>query len=214
MGAKTPDFISTHIVEFCRQVSPDAMPVYVQITPEPGCEVNDCFQCIRNKVSRSGGRIQVGWSIWEWPKVYVEAEHHGVYEPRPGSPWLDITPALDPAISRRLFLPDNNAVYDFDHEGMLRDNKRHALSDDPLIQEFFSAAQSRVELLNTVPGVGMVSMDVETHAKISAAGEKQRQLSYALGMKHTTRNEPCFCGSRQKFKRCHGEARRSRHDKH
>lgn len=44
------------------------------------------------------------------------------------------------------------AVYSFENEGVLRDNQRHALNDDPLIQKFFAAAENRVALINSVPG--------------------------------------------------------------
>jgi hypothetical protein len=139
-----------------------AEPNFITITPEPSCDPNDCFECIRRKVTREGGRIQFGWSIWEWPHVYIEAEHHAVYEPPAGSPWKDITPAPSAEIRHPLFLPDNDATYDFESEGILRDNKRLALNDDPLIQELFAVAEKRVAILNSIPGVGAVCMDLET----------------------------------------------------
>jgi hypothetical protein len=35
---------------------------------------------------------------------------------------LDITPSTSPEIRSRLFLRDNTAVYDFENEGVLREN--------------------------------------------------------------------------------------------
>jgi hypothetical protein len=210
MMARTPDNISPQVQDLCRQTNPSTMPGYIAITPEPGCEPNDCFECIRRKVARDGGRIQFGWSIWEWPRVYIEAEHHAVYEPAAGRPWLDITPAAQPDIRGRLFLPDDSAVYDFGNEGVLRGNRRLALSDDPLIQEFFAAAKKRDEILNSIPGVNVKGVDVdnETLRKISSAKRELSQATLKLAMNYTPQNAPCFCGSREKFKRCHGQPRK------
>lgn len=205
MMARTPDTISAAVLDLCRQINPAATPSYIVITPEPDCEPNDCFQCTRRKVARDGGRIQFGWTIWEWPRVYVEAEHHAVYEPQGGGQWMDITPSAFPEIRRRLFLPDPSAVYDFENEGILRDNQRLALNDDPLIKEFFNAGARRVAIVNTIPGVGMVSMDITTAQTLESADQEITRLVYSLGMKYTPQNARCFCGSGEKFKRCHGQ---------
>src|SRR5205814_2153199 len=93
MTVRTPESISAHVLALCREINPDAAPVYITITPGEGCAADDCFECVRQKVERDGGSIQFGWSIWEWPRVYVEAEHHAVYEPPTGPPWVDLTPS-------------------------------------------------------------------------------------------------------------------------
>lgn len=112
---RVPDKLSAQVVDFCLQIS-SANPVYISTTPDPGCEINDCFNCVRQKVVREGGRIQFGWSIWEWPKVYIEAEHHAVYAPPDISELLDITPSavFD---TRRLFLLDDSRCLQFRKRG-------------------------------------------------------------------------------------------------
>jgi hypothetical protein len=206
--ARTPENITARIREFCQQVCPGEQPVFIGIRQEAGCEPLDCFDCVKRKVARDGGRIQHGWTIWEWPRVYLEAEHHAVFEPPAGPPWLDITPSTSPEINSRLFLPDNTAVYDFENEGVLRDNIRSALSDDPLIQKFFSAAAKRSAVLNAIPGVNVTVNDVDgaTLARVSQAEQQLGELQVALAMKYTPQNAPCFCGSGNKFKRCHGHS--------
>jgi hypothetical protein len=204
-----PASITVQILEFCRRVNPDATPVFITITPRSGCRANDCFDCVKGKVEGEGGRIQFGWSIWEWPGVSIEAEHHAVYEPAGGPPWIDITPPKNQEVRRRLFLPDNRAIFNFKSDGRSLDNQRFALNDDPLIEEFFVAAKKRVAILNGIPGWGSVEIDMDTASKLSAAeAEKERSLNKLL-MKYTSQNAPCFCGSGKKFKRCHGERRRA-----
>src|SRR5260370_21685985 len=112
----TPKAISVRIRELCQRINSGVQPIFMSIKPEPSGAASDCFECVRLKVQRYGGRIQFGWVIWEWPLVYIEAEHHAVYEPPTGPPWVDITPSAESEI-RRLFLPDNTAVYDFENEG-------------------------------------------------------------------------------------------------
>jgi hypothetical protein len=70
------------------QINPNVAPRYITITPEPSWALQNAFECVRRKVACSAGRIQAGWSIWVWPGVYLQAEHHAVYEPPAGS-WLE-----------------------------------------------------------------------------------------------------------------------------
>ena len=166
MPQSTPADITGKILELCDSIAPSSRPVFLDIRPEPGCEAADCFNCVQRKATREGGRVQYGWAIWEWPRVFVEAEHHAVFDPGSGRPWIDLTPCPNGSL-RRLFLPDDAATYDFEDEGFRRDNVRLALSDDPDIQTLFKAAERRTRFWNEIPGVGMVSL--------SPAEDRQRQ---------------------------------------
>jgi len=201
----TPAAITPEVLKLCAELNSTVQPAYIKITPATGCMPNDCFDCVRQKVARDGGRIQFGWVIWEWPRVFIEAEHHAVYE-GPGTPLEDITPSAFPDIQRRLFLPDDAAVYNFEDEGVLKPNVRLALCDDPLIDAFFAAAKEREDILNSIPGVnvGFDQVSPAVRSTILAVEQKEAQFIYQLGMKYTPRNARCFCGSDEKFKRCHG----------
>jgi hypothetical protein len=178
-------------------------PVFIRIKQEPGAAPLDCFKAVGSKVGREGGRIQFGWAIWEWPRVYLEAEHHAVYETPAGPPWVDVTPGAA-GTWRRLFLPDDTAVYDFENERVLRDNVRLAVADDPLVQQLFDAARERTQILNKLPGVGEIKIDRQTASQLAAIDLRKAQATYELALKYTPQNTQCFCGSGQKFKRCHG----------
>ncbi len=203
---QTPKFINAHVRELCDRVNAKAEPIYITIMPESGCMPNDCFECVRQKLERDGGRVQYGWAIWEWPRVFVEAEPHAVYEGPDGSPWADITPSAFSDIRQRLFLPDDAAVYDFENEGALRHNVRLAVCHDPLIEDFFAAAKEYEDALNSIPGVNVAfhQIDAAMRKKVLEADQKKQEFVSLLGMKYTTRNARCFCGSGNKFKRCHG----------
>jgi hypothetical protein len=173
---RVPEAISSYVLELCRKINPRALPEFITITPEPGCITADCFLNVKRMVDHDGGRIQFGWTIWEWSQVFIEAEHHAVYEPPDGSPPRDITPCLMNN-QKRLFLPDDTAVYDFENEGVRRDNVRLALSDDALIEEFFLAARRRSAFINDLPGVGKIVI----HASEDKILEKhERRVARAI----------------------------------
>ena len=65
-------------------------------------------------------------------------------------------------------------------------------------------------MIVVIIGVGAVSMDLETAQELAAVEADQEGLVVSLGMKYTPQNAPCFCGSGQKFKHCHGEPQRDR----
>jgi hypothetical protein len=72
--------------EFCARIRSGARPKLMVIQPEPGWEPNYCFFCVRERVRCDGGRIHLGWAIWEWPGVDLEAERHAVFAPADDSP--------------------------------------------------------------------------------------------------------------------------------
>jgi hypothetical protein len=190
--------------EFCARIRAGARPQLMVIQPQPGWEPNNCFFCVRERVQRDGGRIQLGWSIGELPGVYLEAERHAVFAPADGSPWLDISPASGPELTTRLFLPDDAAAeYDFANAGVREGIIREALAADGRIREFFRLAEQIEALLNSHPGLGEISLKGENKSNVERLAFKAQSLIEALAMKYTPRNAPCFCGSGKKFKKCH-----------
>ena len=208
---RAPSSITAKILDLCRELNPAAEPTFIRITPAPDSAPNDCFATVRYKVDAEGGRIQFGWAIWEWPGVFIEAEHHAVYEPPAGPPWLDISPAEEPPVARRLFLPDDDATYDFQNEGNRRDNVRSALTQDPLVNEFIRLAKERNEILNAIPGVGLITLEGVAAERFQRNQEQADLIQRQLAIRYSPQGAPCHCGSGKKFKRCHGQRRRNQH---
>jgi hypothetical protein len=179
--------------------------MYLAIRPEAGCEPNECFPNIRRKVEREGGRIQFGWALDEWPRVFIEAIHHAVYETPGREMWLDITPA-DPGDPQRtrLFLPDDSAVYDFEKQER-RDHIRLALTQGPAIDEYLQLAVELNQVILRLPGFGTLTVPEHQRARVTFIGKRTAALKRQLAMKYTSQGAPCFCGSGRKFKRCHGQ---------
>ena len=160
-STRTPITVSSAIVALCHQLSPGEKPIYIAITPASGSECGYCFQAVLSQIDRTGGRMQTGWAIWEWPGVYIEAEHHAVYQPPSGPSWVDVTPSSTPGESRRLFLPDDAATYDNCAKALRRDNERRPLTNDPHVREFCELAAERTRIMNTVGGFGLVAVPVK-----------------------------------------------------
>lgn len=203
MTTRTPSVRDIYVLDFCRMITTASKPLLLPIKPEPKSLPLECFHNVRRKVEAEGGRLVEGWAIWEWPRVYIEAEHHAVYETLDGQ-LIDVTPGPIPGFTSRLFLADPNATYDFDNEGIRRDNFRRALRKDPLIEAFFRSASDYSAAMNALPGVGEIKVTPAVARQIAALGQRQAQLTQELGMKYCSRNDPCFCGGGRKFKQCHG----------
>lgn len=177
------------------------------IRPSAGSQPLDCFSNARQLAEAQGGRVQFGWSIWEWPHVYVEAEHHAVYAPPDDAPWIDVTPAVD-GDSTRVILPDDAATHDFENESVRRENHRMPLVTDPLVGQLFTLARRQNQIMNSIPGVGMVSVPARVAMELEQIAEAKARVAYQIRMKYTPRNQRCFCGNGGNFKHCHGRKTR------
>jgi len=74
----TPAEISIGLRGLIDQLIPGGAPVYVEVQPSVGALVNECFQLVEQRVKLEGGQSVFGWSLWELPTVFVEAEFHSV----------------------------------------------------------------------------------------------------------------------------------------
>ena len=190
MHITVPAEITDQVRQFAiRKVGPGTEPRFVSITPEKGCRIADCFLNVQRKVAKEGGRIQFGWALWEWPGVYFEAEHHAVYVPSDSSRFVDITPS-EFGITKRLFVPDDAATYDFANEGVLRDNLRFALVDDPLIDELFKASARRAAFKNGLPGVGVIAIHASEDKVLQKLEKRVARASQALLEKYVPGYKP------------------------
>lgn len=180
MHAAVPPEITNQIREFAHKaIGLAADPQFVNVTPEPGCKSLECFANVRSKVEKQGGRIQFGWSVWQWRDVYLEAEHHAVYTAPHSSEFIDITPC-DSGTTERLFIPDDSATYDFQSRGARRDNLRFALIDDPVVHDYFKTAAKLIAFQNELPGFGNVEVHPAEQDKLLKLERRLERAQAAL----------------------------------
>jgi hypothetical protein len=132
--AVPPSKVMKPLARFCATIVPNRSPEFVAVKVQPTAVQEECFENVRLHVARHGGQAQHGWAIWEWPKVYWEAEFHCVWRSAHGE-LIDITPN-NPAYPWILFLPDPVRVY----RDRLVENIRKPLIRDKLLDEFYRAA--------------------------------------------------------------------------
>jgi len=139
---KSANIHKPHALAFCRDVVPNRKPVHALYEPLAGAESGECFVVVPQALAAIGGEQVVGWALWEWPRVMIEAEFHTVIRRADGK-LVDVTPR--PINFRKTaFLEDPGRRY----EGRQVDNVRKPLRSDPLIERFIGLAERRFALLN------------------------------------------------------------------
>lgn len=113
---------------------------FVPVRPVPDALPNECFFNTKDQVAAYGGKLVFGWTIWLWPKIYIEAEHHCVWETKDGE-LLDVTPKVDQE-DQILFVRDVDAPFDWTGKTM-RPNKRRALSSHKDVRRFIALADEK-----------------------------------------------------------------------
>ena len=127
---RPPKLIKPYVISFCRSIVAEPQPVYVPLRPVSNAPQNECVTIVPRHIEQNGGEQVIGWAIWEWPRVFIEAEFHSVWRQPDGS-LLDLTPKVMP-MPRILFLPDPRRAYN----GRQVDNLRKPLDRDPAIKQF------------------------------------------------------------------------------
>lgn len=196
----TPKTISAPVRTFCQQISPDQTPAYVPVKADADAIPSECFNNVASKVERDGGTLLYGWLIWEWPRVFVEAEHHAVWEQ--DGVLTDITPHVN-GEQKVLFLPDRARAYDFVTQRRLINIKR-SLGEFASVEGWIAAAD---RLQRAIEENSVGKQFTLERSYLAAMG---REIQNSLGSvfvdlaKTTGPNSPCFCTSGRKFKKCCG----------
>jgi hypothetical protein len=130
---RPPKLVKPYVISFCRSIVKNPEPLYVPVRPLRRAPADECFRILPKHIASYGGDQVTGWTIWEWPRVLIEAEFHCIWR-QPEGELLDITPKSVP-VPRILFLPDPNRKY----RGRQIDNFRKPLDHDPAIKRFLAS---------------------------------------------------------------------------
>lgn len=197
-GTSIPAVLTPVIRGLCEEVSPGSEPEFLDVRPEPDAIEGECFHNVNRKVERDGGAIVYGWAIWEWPRVFVEAEHHAVWSD--GTQMIDVTPHI-PRYSRVLFLPDPTRVYDY--VGKKRHlNIKRSVGTFWSAQAWVDASHRLQQYMEDCSEGGIMRMNRQI-AKELWHEARQAHAHVLVDLAKTTgRNDPCFCQSGLKFKKC------------
>lgn len=140
---RPPKLIKPYVISFARQVVSDcAPPFYIPCVPLHGSQQNECFSLVERQVKLKGGNAVLGWTIWERPKVFIEAEFHAVWR-APDGGFHDLAPRRLP-IPRTLFVLDHRRKFN----GTQVDNVRKALATDRDVKQYLNLMKESYRLLN------------------------------------------------------------------
>jgi len=137
--------IKPYVESFGRQVVKTTGSVdmtYLPCVPINRLSNGDCFPWIEDYARTNGGMPVLGWAIWEYPKVFIEAEFHSVWQ-APDGELHDLVPRQQPPI-RILFVRDPRRRY----AGRQVDNIRKPLTNDKDVKEFLLLHRRMFELQN------------------------------------------------------------------
>ena len=202
----TPAELTDTIRALIEQLAPGQTPVYADVVPMEGESVNECFGLVNRCVAEKGGEALVGWSLWELPTLFVEAEFHAIWRSPSGS-LLDISPRSSPT-ARVLFLPDPVRRY----EGRSIDNVRVPIRRDPTLLEYLDTFAAKFEIMKRGARVdqhGEVHLIGAEAAEFQAIMTRQAFLRVQLQSQHPVVGpyHPCPCGSGKEVKWCCGTPR-------
>ena len=106
----TPRTISPNIRRLCAELSPGQTPMFVRVEPSAEATHGNCVFNVPPHIEQFGGRMILGWCIWEWPGILLNAEFHACWL-SPEEELIDITPKPDRERTI-LFLPDPLLKFD------------------------------------------------------------------------------------------------------
>lgn len=198
----TPAEIGPALAALCEEIAPGVAPFYVEVAPVPGAPANECFPLVEEHVGQHGGTRVIGWSLWEMPGLFVEAEFHAVWR-SPNGNHVDIAPKIQ-ATARIMFLPSPGAIYT---ERQVN-NVRRAIGDDPEMNRYLRGFDELFEFMNRGERAGQHG---EIHLDGTEAAEYQ-QIQFRAAAAHQAiahrfpfhgPYSPCWCGSGKKTRWCH-----------
>lgn len=165
---KAANIRKPHVVSFCQSVVPGAKPVYVPFQEVRLAQPLNCFFNVSTAQKALGGDMVIGWSIWEWPRVMIEAEFHAVLR-LPDGRLFDLTPR-NHELRKISFIEDPSAR----DEGQRVDNIRQPLKQDADIERLITLMKRYFDITEALDVV-----DERTEIELA---KEERQLMNEIKM--------------------------------
>ncbi|WP_343593905.1 hypothetical protein [Paracidovorax wautersii] len=170
-----------HVRKFCAEKVKVGEPFTVRSTPIPGEAQDDCFGVVERQVAREGGERVIGWSIWEWPGILIEAEYHAIWR-SPSGELIDLSPRPIPC-EAITFIEDAGRPYD----GLAVDNIRKPLVFDHDVLALIEFMKERFAVMNSPRRAREYGAVRWTRAEVSALERIERgieEASVAIGARY------------------------------
>ena len=192
MNLTTPKIVTNDIVRFCSEIDSTSSPAFVPVIPVGNVRHGYCLTDVPSYAEKNGGNVQFGWIIWECVKVALEAEFHAC--------WRNCENELVDIVSKPdneeiiLFLPDNKRIYELKPVC----SRQKALIDNDYTKRWLMTGKKKYE-------IGAKNFKNDEVDAVAAEAEFEKWLcSLPPGFPKIGRNDPCPCGSGEKYKICCG----------
>lgn len=126
----TPVRFTTHIRKLCARLGIGWEPALIQVQARKDSGFSDCFADVERQVAEHGGELVVGWLIWEWSAILVEAEFHAVWK-SPAGEFIDVSNKPDNE-TMVMFVQDKTRT----DTGKRVDNVRIPIGKEGIITDF------------------------------------------------------------------------------
>ncbi len=198
----TPADMNEALASLCNELSPNFRPVYVDVRPAESAATDDCLELVEEQVSNAGGKVILGWSLWEIPGLFVEAEFLAVWQ-LPSGEMVDIAPKTRQT-QRILFLQDPSARYKRPRAHLVR----RAINQDQEVLAYFQAYDDMVNFMDQGQRIlpnGEIQLDDDERAEYSRMQQRLATLHTRLSPRFPSFGPytACWCGSGKKMKWCH-----------
>ncbi|QES88847.1 SEC-C metal-binding domain-containing protein [Rhizosphaericola mali] len=200
LNKMTPQKITFTVTKFIDSLNATHEPILLDVEAEEGAEERDCFPVVQKKVEKEGGRMIMGWQIWQFKDLYIEAECHAVWEDK-NEDLHDITPKPE-SVKKILFVEDSNLIYDDKQiENIILNTSNNKLVDDLIEVSHaifkFDNKGIRAETYNLSDILNSEQVDYKTYLWT------MREMITSILQNKGSRNSKCPCNSGKKFIECH-----------
>lgn len=190
----TPILDSQHVATIKDKINSPYEPEYINVFPMKNAPLQECFDTVDKYITEHGGTRILGWTLWELPGLFIEAEFHAVWE-SPTGELKDLTPRPSPT-KRILFIRDPNMKYD----GKRVNNIRINYSGNNTINDLFKIYEDEFDTFGpegiVLPHQQMLNLSFEMR---KASIHERMELI----LKNLKKTDPCFCNSGEMLKNCH-----------
>ncbi len=194
-----PKLSDPFLQRLLRLVNASHEPIMVNVLPEPGAVINDCFNIVQKKILSSGGKRICGWQVLK-TKFVIEAEAHAVWE-TPNGELLDITPKLVPS-PQTIFVEDEGLIY----EGKQINNYRLNITKNSLVDDLIKVCEHIFEFENRGERANHSDLTplLNDEQKRYWIGLQQWRNNLILFLDNgSTENSLCYCNRGLPFIDCH-----------
>jgi len=155
----TPQEIHEGLLRLRKLIKSNAEFVFVSIEVDVESTPQECYGNVEKKISKDGGSIVYGWSIWEVEGVMVEGEHHAVWC-APNGNLVCVSRRRD-GDNRMLFLPDSVNLY----SGIPIGSVRMSWPKNRHVEKWIDALNERDRFISrhTSRGTGLLQCNADEH---------------------------------------------------